>query len=578
MSRERIIVLKFGGSVLKKQNDVHRVVQEIYRWRRRGYMIVAVVSAIGDTTDQLTDLTKGFGENIDAHKSAQLLATGELQSASLLGLALDRAGINSAVGNPASMGLKTTGPVLDATLTEVDTVRLADQLRQHGVVVLPGFIGRGKGDELTLLGRGGSDLTALFIASRLDADRCRLIKDVDGLYEYDPKKDAVPPRRYRRLNYEDALNLDESIVQHKAIRFARDQQRSFEVTGLSAKRFTEVGAFPESDLTNTTFSVSQDKPERIRVALLGLGTVGFGVYQQIVEHFADQFEVVAVAVNDSHKAMRNGIPQALISANSEDAINSDCDVVIELVGGEQDPYRWIELAFRQHKHVVTANKSLLARRIAGLEKLAVENRVRFRWSAAVGGSVPVLETLESLAKREDIVEVTGVLNGSTNFVLELAKEGSTFEQAIERASELGLTERNAHLDIGGMDAAEKIVLIARECGCEIDADSVVRQELTREIVDDFDWSSGKSLRQIGRLTIHDGVARASVSVLAIPVDSIYAGVKGTGNLVEIVTEGGNRTLLGGIGAGRWPTTVSVIGDLMFLAGCLKTGDVVENTV
>lgn len=173
--QNKITVLKFGSSVLRDECDLPRAVHEIYRWWRAGAQVLAVVSAFGDTTNQLLLRAESIFKHPDRSSLAALLATGEAASSALLGLALNRVGIPVRVLDPVQAGLRTVGAKLEADLVSVDSARLRTELRR-AVVVLPGFVGRGDNGDTTLLGRGGSDLTALFLAHRLGA-RCVLVKD-----------------------------------------------------------------------------------------------------------------------------------------------------------------------------------------------------------------------------------------------------------------------------------------------------------------------------------------------------------------------------------------------------------------
>lgn len=246
---EDIIVLKFGSSVIPSESALTRIVDEVRRWIDAEYRVVAVVSAIGGATDSLLAHARRYGEasgDGHGHALAAYVATGELQAAALLGLALDRGGIDAAVLDAATIGLGTEGPALDARPARLDASRLRRALARRDAVVVPGFIGRDEEGQTTLLGRGGSDLSALFIAHHLGA-RCRLVKDVDGLYDRDPAaKGEAPTRRFEFANYETVLGLDEGIVQHKAVRFAREHDVEFEVGALGAERCTRIGGEVEA--------------------------------------------------------------------------------------------------------------------------------------------------------------------------------------------------------------------------------------------------------------------------------------------------------------------------------------------
>lgn len=240
-----IIVLKFGSSVIPSERALPGVVEEIQRHVRAGKRVVAVVSAIGGATDSLLAHAKQFGtgETSDhhAHALAAYVATGESQAVALLGLACAWGGLDAEVLDAGAIGLRTCGEPLDSSPVSLDDSLLAAALQRAPVVIVPGFVGRDAHGRATLLGRGGSDLTALFIAQKLGA-RCRLLKDVDGLYDRDPAgPDGLLARRYDRIAWDDVLALDEGIVQHKAVRFARASGLSFEVGRAGAGGGTIVG-------------------------------------------------------------------------------------------------------------------------------------------------------------------------------------------------------------------------------------------------------------------------------------------------------------------------------------------------
>jgi homoserine dehydrogenase len=301
----RLVVLKFGGSVLRSAADIDTAALEIRTWTRRGWKVVAVVSALEGTTDALIARAEAIGpiHTTDPYSRALLLATGELTSAALLGLTLGTPphGVKATVAEPGAIGLTADAAApcsaLDAMPVSLSPVAVQELLREHDAVVVPGFIGVDEHRRTVLLGRGGSDLTALFIADRLKAHCVRLIKDVDGLYEWDPGRESenskaksekskaesetskaesekskaeseknaaasdpgalssfelstfrsslsASPRRYSSITWDDALALGGDIVQPKAIRFAKERGLSFEVGESFGGRPTLVGPGP----------------------------------------------------------------------------------------------------------------------------------------------------------------------------------------------------------------------------------------------------------------------------------------------------------------------------------------------
>jgi homoserine dehydrogenase len=242
MFRNGLTVIKFGSSVLQGEEDLPVVVEEIARWLGSEQYVLAVVSAFGNTTEELFKRASGYGEPTNEEAVARLVATGEESATALLALALGRAGIVAKLLGPEQIRLIAEGTPLDARLCGVNAERIWTAFTESDVVVVPGFIARTAKGSTVLLGRGGSDLTALFLAHELRASRCRLVKDVDGLYASDPKSVVgARPERYERLGWERALGLRSGVVQVKALEFARENRLRFEVAAVGRAEGTVVG-------------------------------------------------------------------------------------------------------------------------------------------------------------------------------------------------------------------------------------------------------------------------------------------------------------------------------------------------
>lgn len=241
-------VLKFGGSVLRDDAAVALVARALHERVRDGQRIVAVVSATRGTTDRLLAEAQEPGAAPDPHALASLLATGEQRSASLLALALHREGVACEVADASRLRLRTRGPALDADPVALDTVLLRALLHQAPVVVVPGFTGTDSHGRTTLLGRGGSDLTAVFLAHALGVE-CLLVKDVPAIHA---PAAAHGAQTYAALHWDDLLALDSQVVQAKAVRFARDHALVFRVGSASGKGATLVGPGPSCLQTGGT--------------------------------------------------------------------------------------------------------------------------------------------------------------------------------------------------------------------------------------------------------------------------------------------------------------------------------------
>jgi homoserine dehydrogenase len=610
MCSERVIVLKFGGSVLRDEATLRRAVHEVYRWRREDHQVVAVVSALAGQTDALLGTARSICDLAAPAAVAALASTGELRSAALLGLQLDRAGVPACVLTPAAIRLVAAGDPLDADPVSLDEHIVRRALRQHGVVVMPGYAAQDALGRPVVLGRGGSDLTALFLAHRLRPSRCRLIKDVDGLYVGDPAGGCRPPARYGRASWADALATDGTIVQHKALAFARKHNVRFEIGRLNGERPTEVGAefgaFGEAE-----------PPACLRVALLGLGTVGGGVLQ-LLQQLPEHFEVVAVARRDLSRASpaargesallpgardfasdRGGeteanpgrfdefrqrradtkdplrgtddfchglpasVPAHLVTTDAVAAATCGADVVVETIGGLEPAAAAIEQALRCGADVVTANKALLAREGPRLASLANALGRRLHYSAAVGGSMPLLERIASL--RRGVRTVRAILNGTTNFILEMCARGTSFEAAVGEAQLRGFAERDPHRDLSGLDAADKLCVIAHTAGVrDLWPGHIGREALTEESVGVARRRAGDGqvVRHVATLDLDQRCPRASVRLTPLESGDPLADVPAEENSAVIDLANGEREVIRGRGAGRWPTAEAVVADLL----------------
>jgi homoserine dehydrogenase len=534
-----------------------RVVHEIYQhWRGSGSQVLVVVSAIGNTTDRLLGLAKAICTDPEESALAMLLATGEATASALLGIALHRAGIPAKVLDPAQTGLRTIGDELDSEVVAVDVARLRAEL-ERSVVVLPGFTGRNEEGDTTLLGRGGSDLSAVFIAHQLDA-RCILLKDVDGLYTSDPTcVGAVRPLRFRQVKYETALRVNGAIVQHKAVRLAAECGRPFEITCIGASTGTQIGS--DVDLVGGT----ETTPQRLRVALLGCGTVGGGVYERLTA-LPELFEVTGVAVRDLSRARVPRVPENLLTLDADELIANPCDVVIELIGGTERASVLANSALQLGRHVVTANKALIAAEGEQLQAVAHANGVTLRVSAAVGGAMPALEAIECARATGVISAFYGVLNGTTNFILDQLTRGEELQNAIRAAQRAGYAEADPTLDLDGTDAAQKLILLARAAfGVSLRLAKISQrgiEHLSAEVLREV-RKRGCTTRLVASCRSNAAGLEARVAPVELPIDHPFARLKGAENGLIIETEGGARQIVCGTGAGRWPTTEAVIADL-----------------
>jgi len=226
--RVPIVVLKFGSSLLRSPQGFATAAEEVVREADQGRRVVCVCSARHGATEELLKDAHALGGDPPAHLVSRLLATGEAASVALLALAVTARGLSVLALDAADLGIRTQGPLLDADPYQLDTERLVSLLAFRPALVVPGFVGRHDTGETSLLGRGGSDLTALFLAHRLGAMECRLVKDVDGLHPQDPN--LVPGGHpLREASWETAQALAGRLIQPKALRFAQEWNQPFRV-------------------------------------------------------------------------------------------------------------------------------------------------------------------------------------------------------------------------------------------------------------------------------------------------------------------------------------------------------------
>lgn len=305
----------------------------------------------------------------------------------------------------------------------------------------------------------------------------------------------------------------------------------------------------------------------LRVVLLGLGTVGLGVFRHLAAR-PDQFDVRRVVVRNPAKHRNDGVPADRLSTNLWHAVNEPADAVIELIGGIAPAADVVHAALLRGRTVITANKALIAARWDIFERYA-RPHAKLRFSAAVGGALPVLETIASVARANAIARVRAVINGTCNFVLDEVASGVSLADAVRLAQRHGFAEADPHADLSGADAAQKLCLIARaafgvacspssvECGGieHLTADAVAAAA-----------ARGFRVRLVATCFIEHGAIRACARAEELDPSDYLAGARREENRVEITTTDGTTLRLSGKGAGRWPTALSVMGDVFDCLG------------
>ena len=219
-----LTVMKFGGTSVADIDRMENVASIIERAYRSGSKVIAVLSACGDTTDELIEKAKSASPEPDKRELDMLLSCGEQVSVSLCAMILRRRGLDAVSLAGWQAGIRTDDKFGDADIISIDTDRIARELENERIVLLAGFQGVTADGDITTLGRGGSDTTAVYTAAATDADRCVIYKDVDGIYTSDPRKDASA-KRYDEISYDDMLALvngGAQVLHRKCVEFAKE--------------------------------------------------------------------------------------------------------------------------------------------------------------------------------------------------------------------------------------------------------------------------------------------------------------------------------------------------------------------
>ena len=206
MQSNSLVVRKYGGSSLATTDHIVRVANQLSEICRDGTSVVVVVSAMGDTTDELIEMVSSITERPPGREYDALLSTGEIISSALLSMALQEKGINALSLTGAQAGIKTTAMFRDARIENIDTDRIIDRLPKGGCLIIAGFQGINEDQDTTTLGRGGSDTSAIAIAISLGLKECEIYTDVEGIYTADPRI-ITKAKKISFITYEEILEM-----------------------------------------------------------------------------------------------------------------------------------------------------------------------------------------------------------------------------------------------------------------------------------------------------------------------------------------------------------------------------------
>lgn len=311
----------------------------------------------------------------------------------------------------------------------------------------------------------------------------------------------------------------------------------------------------------------------IKVAILGFGTVGEGVYKTISTHqdkltavLGKKVEVVAVLLRNKYKE-REIDKRVLVTDDIEDIFNiKDLDVVVEAIVGCEPANTYLRQAIKKGCHVITANKEMFAHHGTSLKQLAAENGVSVGFEATVAGGVPVIQTIQHLLNINRIQRIEGILNGTSNYILsEMRSNHQTFEAALKEAQEKGYAEADPTNDVEGFDAFYKLMILSEIAfGEKPEWDTVTRKGITTITSKEISEAERLGLRfkLIASIQILEGKVVGSVRPTLVPDSHPLFHIEGVENSVSIEGDIVGRITLQGPGAGMLPTASAVVEDLI----------------
>lgn len=321
----------------------------------------------------------------------------------------------------------------------------------------------------------------------------------------------------------------------------------------------------------------------VAIGIIGYGTVGQGVVEVLTRNAAEierrcgyRVEIKKVAKRNWHGFDPTALPFECVSDGFAIANDPQIDILLELAGGENPAKAFIEAALNNNKHVITANKALIARHGDSLFALARAHGRALTFEAAVAGGIPVIKVLRESMSGNEVKRVAGIINGTGNFILtEMAQKRRAFAEVLKEAQALGYAEADPAFDINGTDAAHKITILASIAfGIPLQFDRVYIEGIENITPEDIHNAEelGYSIKHLGLAVRRSNGAEIRVHPTLVPKDALIAGVNGVMNAVQIQGNAIGNSLYYGPGAGKLPTASAVIADLIDVVRGLNLAD------
>jgi len=311
----------------------------------------------------------------------------------------------------------------------------------------------------------------------------------------------------------------------------------------------------------------------INMAILGFGVVGSGVYELAVNNKEVVSKSVGAAVNVSKVLIRSDKEHAashLFTKNFDEIVSdSNILVAVEAIGGLEPAFTYTKKLLQAGKHVVSSNKELVATHGKVLHEIADQNNVRYLYEGSVGGGIPILRPLKQCLAANEITEVFGILNGTTNYILtQMTESGQSFGEALRNAQSLGYAEADPTADIEGHDTQRKIsILAALAFGQQLDLGDIPTTGISAVGAAELQAAeaAGQTIKLIGHAKLENGKVSAKVEPVRLPKDSPLASVSAVNNAIVVRANPLGEVMFYGQGAGKEPTASAVMADVIDVA-------------
>jgi len=351
------------------------------------------------------------------------------------------------------------------------------------------------------------------------------------------------------------------------------------------------GGMSFSSLKSSTSLQMSDSPAPFKLGIVGGGTVGGGICEILTRKKAylekltgSDIQVKTICVRDKSKPRDFEVPEGCEITDDVSAIlnDDDIDVVVEVMGGTTIAKDVVFNALTNGKHVVTANKALIADCLSEIERhvssvnegKAMSESIQFNYEAAVCGGIPIISSLQSDYPGDDISMIAGIINGCTNFMLTgMDRDGLTYDESLAEASKLGYAEADPTLDVGGFDARSKLKIMMRLAyGIDIDEKNIPCRGIQELTSVDYDYAKklGGTIKLLGVADKVGDKVSGFVSPCYVSYSDSLSNVNDATNAVEISSSNLQRTTYIGQGAGRFPTANSCVNDIAAIAKGDKT--------